>query len=132
VKKGFTIFEVLLAIGILVTAFSVIIFLQTRFLFRVFQDQDEVEKTFLIKKELYNHYLKPPKESRKYVKKLEDSEMTLTTIVEPINKKSSLEPLKDLLRIARMHAVWKKDNAERAADMVTFVPKLEKEKEKKQ
>jgi prepilin-type N-terminal cleavage/methylation domain-containing protein len=131
VKKGFTMLEVLLAMGVVVMAVSVVASIQLRFLLRVFRDQEEIERTFLIKKEIYNYYLKPPKESRKKTTKLEDFGMTIKAQIGQIDNKSSLAQFKDQLRIAFLQGEWKTSNGSGSCAMITFLPKLKSEKEKK-
>ncbi len=127
-KGAFTLLEVLMALGIVIMAVSIIANLQIRSLDRMLRDRDDLEKIFLLKRTVYESFLNPPQDQKKGTTKLEDPEVTLTTLVENVSSKSSLAPLKDRLRIVRTRAEWKLMKDKREASMITFVPKPPAEK----
>ncbi len=129
-RAAFTLFEVILAIGIVVIAVSVVANIQLRSIVHVLHDHDQIEKTFLIKKELYNFFLEPPDQSKKITTKLEDPDINIITQVINIPPKSSLSPFKKYLKIVQSEGRWKYDGKTTNAVMITVVPKSEKEREK--
>lgn len=135
VRPAFTLFEVLLALALLVGAVSVIANLEFRSLTRVLRDRDQIEKIFLIKKELYKHFFKLPERTKKIVTKLESPgpEMVMTTEVINVAPKSSLASLKDTLKFVKTQGRWKisKDEVDATMIALVFDPKKDKEKEKK-
>jgi hypothetical protein len=130
-SHGFTLIEVILAMGVLTTTIFIISGLMLRSFLRVESNRDDIEKVFLIKRELYAHYFKPPKDNKKIVKKIEEQAVTITSQLGEINKKSSLHELKDNLKIVRSDAIWKTDKFFREASMVSFVFQPKKEEQKK-
>lgn len=134
-KPAFTLFEVLLALALLVGAVSMIANLEYRSLSRVLRDRDEIEKIFLIKKELYTHFFKLPEKAKKIVTKLESPgpEIAIATQIVDVAPKSSLFRLKDKLTIVQTQGRWKigKDDYDATMIAVAFKPKSDKEKEKK-
>jgi prepilin-type N-terminal cleavage/methylation domain-containing protein len=130
-SHGFTLIEVILAMGVLTTTIFIITGLMLRSFLRVQENRDDIEKVFLIKRELYAHYFKPPKDDKKIVKKIEEPIVTITSQRYEINKKSSLHELKDSLKIVRSDAIWKVDAFFREASMVSFVFQPKKEEQKK-
>ncbi len=130
-KKAYTLIEVLLAMGILTSAAFVISNLQLRSLLRIMSNRDDVEKIFLIKKELISyciHIAKPPK---KEFTKLENLGLTLTTQVSKLPAKSSLASLDDRLNFVHTLALWKHEGLQKEVTMVTFLYKAPADKEKK-
>lgn len=128
---AFTFFEVILAIGVLIVAVSVVADIQLRTLLRLEQDQDEVEKIFLIKKELYDQYLNPPEIPKKIpVRKLEKPEIDIDTQIHSVQPKSSLTPIKDQINVVHSIGRWKLDRKQRTSSIVTFVLKSDEQKEK--
>jgi len=140
-QSGFTIIEVLLAMFILTSSVFVLSQLNMRSLFRVVRDRDEIEKIFLIKKD-FNKFIfkldqkKWPTLAKPQVHKLENPEITISSYVRDIDKKSSLKKFKDQIYIAQSEGTWKskeRDDTVYNAKIVSFVlkPVQEKEKEKK-
>ena len=130
-RSAFTIFEVLLAIGILVFAVSIIARLQMRSLSRMLRDHDDIEKIFLIKKELYTIFLRPPMEVKKTKVTLEDPEMSINIRLQDIQKKSKLARFSDSIRLVYCLGTWKYENNPRDSVMVALIPKPEPKKEEK-
>jgi hypothetical protein len=130
-SQGFTLIEVILAMGVLTTTIFIISGLMLRSFLRVQENRDDIEKVFLIKRELYTHYFKPPKKDKKVVQKIENPAVTIASRLVEINKKSSLKDLKDSLKIVRSDAIWKTDKFFREASMVSFVFQPKKEEQKK-
>ncbi|MFH0898819.1 MAG: type II secretion system protein [bacterium] len=128
---GFTLIEVLIAITILVSSVFVLNSLQIRSLLRVEKDREEIERTFLVKKEIYLEYLNPAKAGKKRVTKIEEPELQLTIQAVEFAAKSALAPFKDSLKLIQCDGDWKKDQTERKIRMVTLLRKPVDDKEKK-
>ncbi len=128
---AFTFFEVILAIGVLVVAVSVVAQIQLRTLLRLEKDQDEVEKIFLIKKELYQQYINPPELPKRIpVVKEEKPEIDIETQIHSVQPKSPLHIIKDQINVVRSQGRWKLNNVPRTAEMVTFILRSDEQKEK--
>lgn len=130
-RNAFTLIEVIIAIGMLTVAVSVVASLQLRSLFRVLRDRDMIEKIFLIKKDVYAMWLKPPAKQFKKINKLEDKEMAIATVVSGINPKSSLASLGDRLQMVCVTGAWKQNQIKQRVAMgaVIFKP-YQSDKEK--
>ena len=72
-----------------------------------------------------------PLQTKPLVHKLETPEMTISSYVRDIDKKSSLKKFKDKIYIVQSEGVWKSNDAAHNLKMVSFVLKPIKEKEKK-
>ena len=131
-RNAFTLFEVIISIGVLTVAVSVVASLQLRSLFRVLRDRDALEKVFLIKKDVYAMWLKPPVKQYKKTNKLEDKEMAIATVVGGVNPKSSLASLGDRLQMVCVTGAWKQNQVKQNITMgaVVFKP-YQADKEKK-
>lgn len=130
-NHGFTLLEVLLALMVLVSAVYIISNLQSRALFKVLRERNDIEKTFRIKKELYFYLTTPFKEEKKIVNKIESEEATFTSQFFNVSSKSKLSDMKKMIKIIKTDANWKHNNATHEASMVSFVYKPSKEQEKK-
>ncbi len=117
--------EVFLAMSIATVAIAVASNLQLRAWIRITRDHDELEKVFLIKKNLYDAYQDQAQRTKKIVTQLEQPAMKITTDVEGIPKKSSLAPLKESAKIVRSVGVWKFENAARYISMILVMPRSE-------
>ena len=95
-NAGFTLFEVLIAMFILVSSVFALSDLQIKTMFQVLSDRERIDRVFLIKRELYKLYRKFPKKKKAQVIKLEepDPEMKITTQEIEIGKKSILKDIK--------------------------------------
>jgi len=136
VEPGFTIFEVLMAMGILTVAIAIAGRLQVRALLRTLNDRDNIEKMYQIKSQLVSWLLKDggkgKEKSKKNTVKLDNADVTLATQANAIASKSSLALLKDRLIMVQTNAKWTYDNASKQLSLETFVYKPpEEEKEKK-
>lgn len=129
-SRAFTLLEVILAIGVVVVAVSVITNIQLRSLFKVLRDRDEIEKTFFIKRELYTNFLRTANKKEKIVEKLENPEMTITTQFSKIGPKSTLAALKNKIKLVRSVGEWKNENVAQLASMVTFIVSLPADEKK--
>lgn len=131
---AFTLIEVLIALFILATTGFVISSVQVRSFLRVKKDEQNIERIFFIKKELYKLLIDPPsaKKSEKIlIEKLEDPEMKISSRLIKIPKKSSLYAFKDSLRIAQSEAVWKDNGFVRKQKMIGLLHYQTEEDEKK-
>ncbi len=63
-KEGFTLLEVLLSLLILVAAVSIISDLQIRLMMRMRSGRENIDRVFLVKKELYDIFLRLPKKEK--------------------------------------------------------------------
>jgi len=129
-NHAFTLLEVLLALMVLVSAVYIISNLQSRALFKVLRERNDIEKTFRIKKELYFCLTTPLEENKKIVNKIENEEATFTSQLVNIASKSKLADMKKMIKIIRTDAKWNYNNATHEASMVSFVYKPSKEQEK--
>lgn len=129
--SAFTLIEVLIALFILATTGFVLSSVQMRSFMRVKKDQQNIQRIFLIKKELYNLLVTPPESEKPVVQKLENPEMRMTSGMIEIPKKSSLRSFKDNLRIIQTEADWKDAGLVRKEKMISFLYKEFEEKEKK-
>lgn len=130
-SQGFTLIEVILAMGVLTSTVFIISGLMLRSFLRVQENRDDIEKVFLIKRELYANYFNPPKYNKKNIQKVEEPAITITSKLDEINKKSSLRDLSKSLRVVRSDAIWKMNNNVRESSMVSFIfyPKREEQKQ---
>lgn len=129
-SKGFTLMEVMLAMGVLTMSIFVISGIMLRSILRIQANQDNLEKIFLIKREFYLNFFKKPLSEKKVVTKLEDPTITFATTLEDIGNKSNLKEYKDSLKIIQTNATWKIENRIKESNMISFVFKP-KEKEVK-
>ena len=129
IHLAFTMVEVLMALGILVVAVTIVARLQFNALMRVLDDRNDLEHVFFIKKEQYLQSLRMHKEQKKYVQKLEDPEMKITSQVMAVDPKSSLAPLKHRLFLVQTVGTWKYNRVERSSAMTSLVMRHEKPKE---
>lgn len=129
-SQGFTLIEVILAMGVLTATVFIISGLMLRSFLRVQENRDDIEKVFLIKRELYANYFSPPQNHKKNVQKIEEPAITITSQLDEISKKSNLSDLSNALRIVRSDAIWKMNNNVRESSMVSFIfqPKQEVQK----
>lgn len=123
VKKAFTLVEVLLALGLLTSAVFVISNLQIRSLLRIMSDRDDIEKIFLIKKELYKYYISPPKPPKKVTTKIESLDMTMVTNIIKPAAKSSLGPIKSRINILNTQASWVHERLKKDVILMTIMHK---------
>lgn len=134
-KPGFTLFEVLLAMGILTLAVTQISDLQFRSLFRVLQDRENIERVFFVKREVYKNFWseKPPQKElpKKEIQQVEDPELKLTTEVLDIDPKSSLKTFKSKIKIIHTSGDWKSSNGSKNITMVGLVFRPQKEEQEK-
>jgi len=112
---GFTLIEVLIAMAILTSAILITSNLELRSFLRIARDRDEIEKMFLLKQSVYTVLLKSRNEKfkNKEIQKLEKPELSITTVLEEINPKSSLKDFKDKLRVVKVQGTWKQDGVPR-------------------
>ncbi len=103
---GFTLIEVLLALGILAAVAGIIGRLQLRALTRVIHDRKELQHNYVARQELVGYMLKPPKKSKNLKKELPDASMTITTYADEIAKKSSLRQFAKVVTFVRARGQW--------------------------
>jgi len=128
--QAFTLIEVMIALFILATTGFVLSSVQMRSYMRVESNRKNVERVYLIKKELYQLLMSPPKTDKPVVVKLEDPVLRITSNMVEVPKKSSLHVFNDNLRIIQSQADWKDAGLVRKEKMISFVYQ-EPEEEKK-
>jgi len=132
-NPAFTFMEVLIAMGILTATVMLTSKEQMRSIFRVMRDRDKIEKIFLLKKDLYNHYFKTPdpKQKKKFTVNLEEPEIKITTEFIDIQKKSSLKDFAKKIYLVKATGEWKQEDENRQADMITLVVRPPEKKDRK-
>lgn len=130
-NSGFTLIEVMLAMGVLTTSLFVISEIMIRSLSKIQENQDNLEKIFLIKRELYLNFLKPKIEDKRIVSKIENPAMTLVTTLEAIKPKSELKEYKDSLKFMQTNAIWKLNQKQKECLMASIVFKPKEPEAKK-
>ena len=129
-QPGFTIIEVLLAMSILISSVFVLSDLQIRSIFRVMSDREQVDRIFLVKKDLYAVYLDQDKASKPLINKIENPNITITTKTVDIVEKSELRTMKKKIHIIQSVGEWKSGPSSRQLIMVALVLKPEEEDKK--
>ena len=129
-SQGFTILEVLIALGILVMASAAITNIQMRIFANMQRNQDDVDRVFLLKKHLTEVLLSKPLQTKKEKITIENPATTITIQASPIDKKSSLAVWEDSLVFIHAQADWKAENILQNMYMLGIALKP-KEKEKK-
>ena len=130
-KNGFTIIEVLLAMFILVSSVYVLSNLQIRYIFRVLKDRDEIDRVFLVKKELYLAMFDKEKSNKRTTTEIEDLSTKIVTEPVSVEKKSSLKDLTGEVRLLKSVGSWEKDMKKREIVMVSIISKPADKEEKK-
>ena len=128
-SKGFTIFEVLIAVFILVSSVFVLSDLQIRSSFRVLRDREYIDRVFLVKKDFYHTLIQIPKVGKTQVTSIEDPDIKVTTVAEEIGKKSALKEMKEKLLMVRSEGVWESGPHTRKLTMLGYLIKPDEEKE---
>lgn len=132
-NAAFTLMEVLLAMTILTSCIFIIANLQSRALNKVLRERDEIERTFLLKRDAYAGLVASPEGEKKVVNRLDNPSVTLTTQTMDVQKKSELAELKDSIKMLKTEAAWKNDSGFHEMAMVSVIFKpAKKEQEKKQ
>lgn len=131
-SHGFTLIEVLIALGILVSSVFVLSSLQIRSLFRILKDRERIEKTFLIKTELYKALIKPPLQGKPIVINNKQNMLAITSEKIELQKQSNLIDLKDQLSLIKSSGQWTSDTGNKQSlDMVSMAfQKIKKDKKK--
>ncbi|MBX9830474.1 prepilin-type N-terminal cleavage/methylation domain-containing protein [Candidatus Babeliales bacterium] len=129
-SQGFTLIEVVLALGILATTMYTLSSLQIRSLYRIIKDREQIEKVFLTKRHIYRAHLKPLSAGKKLVVKVEQPPATFVTEISELGKKSALRKFAQDLNLLKTECLWKSEFMSGQLDMISFTPKTEEEKEK--
>jgi len=80
--------------------------LQIRSLFRIIKDREWIEKTFLIKNDLYKAFLKPPVIGKPMITKYDQDALAITSERLDIAKNSALLEPKDQLSVLKTSGNW--------------------------
>jgi len=128
-QGGFTLLEVLLSLVILATSVSILSSLQLRSLMRMWRSREEIERVFLVRKDLTDIFLKLPEKDKPIINKIEDPLINITTQAEDINKKSGLAPFMETIKIVRSDAEWKSNLVDRKLSMISFILKTEEKEQ---
>jgi prepilin-type N-terminal cleavage/methylation domain-containing protein len=129
-RSGFTILEVLLSIALVATAMSIIARIHARVLTRLEQNNDDIAKTFLLKRELAAYTMKYPKAPKKLEHDYEDLNLKVITKRKELGKKSSLRDLAPRIEEVGNSVRWKRNGNDYLANLNLFMFKPVKEKEK--
>lgn len=130
-RRGFTILEVLMALGLVVMVASMVLSIQMRIFERMKNNKEEVDRIFLLKQTLTQTLLQTPLTEKKIKLDIEEPSTIITIEPAAIEKKSSLAPWADRLVMLHAQAAWKSENIGMDMRVVAVALKLPKEKEKK-
>jgi hypothetical protein len=130
-NSGFTFAEVLLALFVLVVSIYIFSGLQYGALKKVNKSVEFIDRIFLVKKELYQLYLKPPKKDTVIKKVITNPDVTITTNRQQIDpKKSMLKEFEKEIEIIWAEGAWTSGPDKRSIKMISFVHKpIKKEKQ---
>ncbi|MBD3231305.1 prepilin-type N-terminal cleavage/methylation domain-containing protein [Candidatus Dependentiae bacterium] len=126
-KSGFTLLEVILSLFILVSAVSILTSLHLKFVNRLQNSSDKLNRIFLVEKILLDFYLKQPVKDKPWIENIENPNVKITTQLSEINKKSSLIDFKDFIHIVESVGEWQNGPDNFNLEMLTFVLIPEKE-----
>ncbi len=128
-RHGFTFMEVMLALVVLAISITVLGNMQMSSVFRVDRGRELVDRVFLIKRRLYEQFLRPVMSEKAKIDRLEQPPVKITTQTLPVSKKSSLASLRDQLIVLRADGEWPRAGLPGSITMVSFAYRApEKEK----
>ncbi len=131
-KAGFTLLETLIAVAIIGVLLSPLLITQGSLLRAVAQQVRAFERILDAKNFLWTARLQAEKQDKPEFtmdKTVPDRQLTLKYQVAPIDKKSALKDFKHVYR-ERVELTWQQDGRTKKDELVTFVFKPEKPKEK--
>lgn len=129
-KSGFTLFEVVMAMGIVTLAFTSVAGIQLRTMHRTHKDSFLFGKTLLLKSKLYDFLLEQGQAKKTLTKKIDADGGQIKLATREIAKKSSLSSLSEKILVLAASTEWKVDDAQEQAQLVTFLYKPRERKEK--
>lgn len=107
-SRGFTLLEVMIALGVLSGSIYVLTDLNIKSLWRVYKDRDELEKMFLVKKQLAEQVFVPIKSIKPRKEPVEKPVMIIETTLPELSQKSALQTaVGDCCKIVRVEGTWK-------------------------
>jgi|GEM_PF-3781311 len=125
-NNAFTLIEIMLAMGILTLAVTIISDLQISSLFKLIQDRDNLERTFLIKQENYKKFWQENlvAKSKKATIEIESMETSIKSELVDIAPKSELKDFQKTIKIIQTEASWKSSLGKQTSKMIslTFIP----------
>lgn len=127
-QAAFTLLEVVLALSILVFSVSIFSSLQFRSLMQIWRGKEDIDRIFLMKKELCEILLKVP-DKEKAILRMRDRPIK-TIIEEPmliinsqllyIDKKTDLKKFLNSIDILRSQGEWESGPIKRKITMISF------------
>jgi len=127
-KKAFTLIETLFAIGILAVSITILSSLQIRSVLNVLKGKEDIDRIFWVKKALYSIFLDVPQKTKPVIETIENLDLTISSQVVDIDKKSSLKDFADNIQIIHSEGRWSTDLGARSIKMISFVLKPEEKK----
>ncbi len=112
--------EVMLALVVLAISITVLGNMQMSSIFRVDRGREQVDRVFLIKRRLYEQFLRPVMSEKAKIDRLEQPEVKITTQTLPVSKKSTLAAMKDQLIMLRAEGEWQRTGLPGSITMVSF------------
>ena len=120
-NRGFTLMEVMLALGILAASSYILSGQQVRSLLKLRKSRELVERIYLLKKQLYLFLITPPKSDKPYKVECEVPAVKIVAQRKQIHKKSALARISPSLYAIESLGTWKGWSLEQSERMVTFV-----------
>jgi prepilin-type N-terminal cleavage/methylation domain-containing protein len=135
--SGFTLIEVIAALGIVAVTFSIIISFESYLMTTTKRGSHRIQSAWAMTNYLYECHGKPSKEfekdpSKKLTKKIDKPELTLTYQQKPIAEGSDLDELENLI-LETVDAEWKNQQGATRSDRIINVRfKMQETKPKEQ
>lgn len=127
-KKAFTLIETLAAIAVLAVSITILSGLQVRSLIKTLKGRQDIDRVFLIKKELYKISLNIPKNRKPIIEETEDLNLKIKSSVVDIEKKSSLRDFDKNIKIVQSVGDWTSDIGSSQISMIGLIWQPEEEK----
>jgi hypothetical protein len=127
-QSAFTLLEVVLALSILVFSVSIFSSLQFRAFTQIWRGKEDIDRVFLIKKELCEILLKVPAKQKAIARMkdkpiktvIEDPTLTINSQLLEIDKKSDLKRFIKSVDIIRTEGEWDSGTKKRKITMMSF------------
>jgi len=128
-RSAFTLLEVMFALLILASAMTIIFSTQFKALMRVWKGREDIDRIFLLKKNFYESYLQIPLDKKFFAKIkqraiadfIQAPEVTISSNVTQISKKSELKEFRDSLKMLQTEGDWKSGVDTRQLRLVGFI-----------
>ena len=129
-SRGFTIFEVLISIFILISSIYVLTNLHLRTLFRIVKDRENLERIYLLKKEAYLIFLSPPQDDKPQKIDIEKPDFVIISEIVEIDKNSPFFSMNERLNMIKTVGHWIRNDNKLVLSMPFFVKKEKNEENK--